>query len=64
MESSYFCELGAHAKFQNPTTNLSGRMSPEEKEERKRERERRQREREERQRERERRDREGERREK
>ena len=24
MESLYFCELGAHAKFRNPTTTPSG----------------------------------------
>ena len=26
-ESSYFCELGSHAKFQNCSTNPSGRNS-------------------------------------
>jgi hypothetical protein len=37
LESEYFCYLGAHAKFQNPTTILSGRISnePGEKRERK-----------------------------
>jgi hypothetical protein len=29
LESYYFCYLGAHAKFQNPTTIPSGRMSHE-----------------------------------
>ena len=28
LESSYFCQLGAHAKFQNCSTNPSGRNSP------------------------------------
>ena len=28
LESYYFCELGAHAKFQNCSTNPSGRNSP------------------------------------
>ena len=40
LESSYFCYLGAHAKFQNPMTTSSGRISNEP-EERKKERERR-----------------------
>jgi hypothetical protein len=41
LESYYFCYLGAHAKFQNPTTTPSGQISnePEERERRRRERE-------------------------
>ena len=38
LESSYFCELGAHAKFQNPMTPPSMVLSRR-REERKRERE-------------------------
>ena len=41
LESSYFCYLGAHAKFWNPTTTPSVRISnePEEEERGKKERE-------------------------
>ena len=35
LESSYFCYLGAHAKFRNPTFLLSGRKVRESEEERK-----------------------------